>query len=851
LLTPADRPLIEAANAWATATADTSAARVVAGAPVQETAIARLRQRAASGTDGPAALVAFDELLAFPLMSAADRAAVWTERLALAAKLHDDTRARDHREDADIRAGLTVAPWKDPRERPASVPNRATPAASPFALENAGPPRDFLNWHAARFADWTANPLDLPDFVPDADFAAKAAEACRAFGAAPGPRPHIEWGAITNAPILTPSQRNATVEVRLRLLGTDHPLRARLAVRSPNAEWVTGRLATDIELSPIRAIPTPVTVAVGTAPEKWSRFDGVLLSATVAGQPIFKRLTVNADRLSNRLELLVKAGADGPELPASALRLRPNGKPTPFTFLLSNPTAAPQTVAVRLADPPREIAPLTVPPGKSVPLVFPLPPAANPPGSVPPSTSLPAPDELRFQLLDPKTRAELQTFSVPVKLLEPAEALRVREVVFRPGDDGKPSELSAVIAERESFRGPPMPVAMAFPADRNSGLVVPDGKLSGGLESGGAPLRLYATNPTFDRGKGGTVTLAVAADGVQRAFVFRGDIGNDGGVVRLQPVTTPRVKIVAEDFATGTEPLPVRFETENAPPTATLIVDIGEAVGADFRSDFKPAVDPPARRRSVALVLEPKGAFALSAVIADTEVSLPVDRLVGPRLIRVRMRDANGKELARATRRVVFDGAAPRNVRFLDPPARAKAAAPLVVRVTVDPPVSGVKEVNVFLGKTVKNAPPPMAMLIPAKPDGDAWAATVPLGTGPVPADITAQVVSGSGQAGFATMTVELVPAADFDKPKPGAIAGKVVEGSVDQPGLSVQLFDDKGKEKAKAKTKADGTFVFADLPPGKYRVFAAKVTTGREKAANVEVKAGETTAVELSLVLK
>ena len=60
-----------------------------------------------------------------------------------------------------------------------------------------------------------------------------------------------------------------------------------------------------------------------------------------------------------------------------------------------------------------------------------------------------------------------------------------------------------------------------------------------------------------------------------------------------------------------------------------------------------------------------------------------------------------------------------------------------------------------------------------------------------------------------------------------------------------------QGKERAKATTKDDGTFRFADLPAGKYRVFAAKVSTGREKGEAVEVKPGETTPVELKLVLK
>lgn len=863
-LTPQAESLTEAANRWTTATADVAAARVAAAEAVQPAALARLHQRATSGTDGPATLDTLDRLLASPLLSAPDRASLWTDRLTLAAKLHDGVRSRDRREDDDTRAGRMTAAWKNPTERPPSQAVKASGGPLAFGQEKQALPREFLNWHAARFDEWTADPLDLPAFTPDAEFAAKAAEACRAFGAGPVARERLEWATTLDAVELTPGKRATTAEVRLRLLGSEKPLVSALLARSPAGEWVTGRLPADIELSPIRAVAANLDIAVGSAPERFMKLSGVLLSATVAGRPSFKRFAVNTDRLSNRLELLVKEGADGPELPATALRVRPNGKPAAFTFLLVNPTAVPQTVAVKLESPERVIATLTLEPKKSVPLVFPAPPPAvpavpPPPMLPPPAAPIDAPESFRIQLLDVKTMTELQSFAVPVKVLEPSEALIVREAVFRGGGDGKPAELSVILAERESFRGGPMPVAMAFPTDRNPGLIVPDGKLSGALESGGAAVRLYATNPTFDRGKGGRVTLTTAADGVERAFVLTGDIGSDAGVVRLQPVTTPRVKVVTDDFATGLDPLPTRFEVENTPPGATLEIDIGLPAGADFKRDYRLDTRPPARKRTTTLAFDPKGPLSLAATITDTEVALPVDRLVGERVVRARVLDANGKEIAAATRRVIFDGDPPRNLKFIDPPARAKAAMPLAVRVTVDPPVSGVKEVNVFLGKPAKNAPPSGAMLIPAKPDGDGWTATVPLGAGPVPADITAQVVSGSGKTAFATTTVELVPAGEFDKPKPGAIAGKVVEGEIAQPGLVVELYDEKEKPKgnekqkpkATAKTKDDGTFLFADLPAGQYRVFAAKVTTNREKGESVEVVAGETSGVTLALVLK
>ena len=58
----------------------------------------------------------------------------------------------------------------------------------------------------------------------------------------------------------------------------------------------------------------------------------------------------------------------------------------------------------------------------------------------------------------------------------------------------------------------------------------------------------------------------------------------------------------------------------------------------------------------------------------------------------------------------------------------------------------------------------------------------------------------------FATVTVDLLEANPALTAK-GTIKGTVIEGDRPQAGLDVVLTDDKGAEKAKVKTKADGTF--------------------------------------------
>jgi hypothetical protein len=362
---------------------------------------------------------------------------------------------------------------------------------------------------------------------------------------------------------------------------------------------------------------------------------------------------------------------------------------------------------------------------------------------------------------------------------------------------------------------------------------------------------LYAKRLKFEPNAGRTVTLAVTADGVERAFTFVGEASGDAAV-RFMPLTAPRVGIRADDFATGTAPLVVKVETDNAPPTATLEVSVGTESEGKFAVDFTRR-DIPAKARTVGVALDPKGGLTLKATVGDPEPSVPVDKLFGKRVVLARLLDANRQEIARDRKVVVFDGRKPQEVRFLDPPAKVAADKPLSVKAACELPVSGIKEVHFFTGKPANDAPPPNAVLVAAKPvDGrNEWAAAVQLDGAKGPLDVSVRFTSKAGLVGFATITVERADAADINKPEPASVKGKVVEGTLPQPGLTVVLFDDKGKEKATAKTKDDGAFAFADLAPGKYTLVAEKATTGRVKRLPVELKAGEVKAVELGLLLK
>lgn len=843
-----------AANTWAKQATEVEAAVRSAMASFQSPELAAVRRKAEGSGAGLREVADLDRVLAFPLIPAKERAELWAARTALASKLDDAVSELDRQDDDDFANGRRVPAWADPREQPPPrtwVPSK--PPARPVVESAPNANRSLLlTTHVGWFDHLAHNPVDLPNASAEVTFTGRALDQCRRFGAAVLPSPRLEIQ--TNGIILTPAKRSASTSVSVRLIGSERPILAAVGVLSPSTEWVTSPPADRVELSPARAVIAERTLTAGPNPEKHPTLRGVLVWSEVGGRAFFKRVGVDASSLANRLDLLVAGGPDSPALPASSLRVRPNGQPVKFALVLSNPTTAPQTVVVQLANPLRETAAITLGAGEKLPLAFPLP-APAPPPTAPPATTpatpgseyVPAAAEFVLNLLDAKTREVRQSFTLPVRITEPAELLDVREVLFTPAS----GELAVAFGERVTFGGGDMPVSLTFPEDRNRGLTVTDGKLSGTFMPGQGTLKLYTKRLKFEPTAGRTVTLAVTADGIERAFTFAGEATGEA-VVRFQPLTTPRIQIQCDKFTTGTAPLPVKLETDSAPPTATVEVAIGVEDAGQFVADFTQR-NIPAKDRTLGVAFDPKGGLTLKATVGDPEPKLPVDRLVGTRVIVARLLDANGKELARDKQAVVFDGRRPQGVEFIRPPARVPADKPLSVRATCDLPVSGVKEVHFFVGKPVNDAPPPAAALIAAKPAGgtNEWTATIPLDGAKGPLDLSVRFTSQAGLVGFKTVTVERVDAAELNRPQPAAVKGKVVEGTLPQPGLTVVLFDDKGKEKAKAKTKDDGSFAFADLPAGKYTLLAEKTSTNRIKRLPLELAAGEEKTVELGLLLK
>jgi len=610
-----------------------------------------------------------------------------------------------------------------------------------------------------------------------------------------------------------------------------------------------------------RALVMPL--AAGSKPTAHPAALGVLVEADAdfAGtrRTSHRRVAVSLRALSTRVDLLARADAKAAPQPLGAFNLRPNGVPASYQLVLFNPSPVPLKVVARLSGLGRETAPLVLEPNKPMPLVFAgaaKPQAEGTEAGKDDGFALLSDSALSLELLDPADRESvLQTFALPVRVADPAGYLRVSDAVFTPGADGKPNQLSVTVVPGELPGGGAAPVKMLFPPKANPGLVVRDGSQAANVVAAGKPAKLYVENLAFPSPAGASVTVTLSADGVERVFTYAAQLPALGETVRLQRVTTPRVRIEAPGYARGDKPLAVALEVDDAPEGAKLelLVDTAKDTKSPVVADLTLPIAT-ARARGARFRFDAKGeTLELVGTLGDHKPVLPVELLTGKRTLEARLLAPDGAELAKSRVVVVFDGNPPADVKFLDLPSRAAKGAPLAVKATCAPSVAGIKEVRFFVGKPTKDELPAAPVPVPGvRADGEVeWRANLQMPDAKGVVVVGVRFTTFAGLSTIETQEIELLDAAELTKPAPGKVAGKVIENRIAQPAATVFLYDAKGAPLAKTATKADGTFEFRDLPPGRYFLFTEKPATNRLAKEEVEVKAGATVAKDLELLLK
>jgi hypothetical protein len=396
----------------------------------------------------------------------------------------------------------------------------------------------------------------------------------------------------------------------------------------------------------------------------------------------------------------------------------------------------------------------------------------------------------------------------------------------------------------------------------------------GELEPGGKDLKLYAKgiklNPSATNEVG---KFHLTIDGLERALWYKTEFVAEGQTRIATRYNDPQVGFEAKAVVAKDQPakLVVAFTVDNAPADARLAFHLEQKnKEGQFISVVTP-FDETAKRQHIGFdPAGPDGAMQFEASRGDWTREFSTRGISGPVRLRADLFSPRSVDaLATYETTQVLDDAPPKNATVQSLAHIEKGTTRLPVSGTVTPPQSGIAAVGFIVGTKEDFAKPEVeAKAVPGKrkgSDGSSWEATLALTTtekGKI--IVTARFTSGVGLHAFDSTEVEIlepVPSPEevaVAKPvpkKPGGIKGKVTENDIAQPGLDVFLYDAKEKDiekqpKKQVKTKPDGTYAFADLDPGLYRVYCLKSITNRSDAKDVNVPSGETVPQDLDLIL-
>jgi hypothetical protein len=587
---------------------------------------------------------------------------------------------------------------------------------------------------------------------------------------------------------------------------------------------------------------------------------GVLVQADQGGKHYHFKVKVPIQTAPEQPYLLLSTNSRKPDPVLNEIRLRP-GKARQSVYLFArNPseTVRKVTIEIKAGASAFKGGTFTVElPPQSTQRLNLGEPAELPKGDLPDFTG-----PLQWRVLDPAAKNEvLDEQSIPVFVGSPRDYVRVTNILFTPpGPKSKDNRLTATVNVYSPPGGPDIPVELVLPPDRIPGLVAAaSGTFRGTLDANGdkegSTLLLEGDKIMLADGEDEEGIVYLNVDGYDRAFIFRTTFARRGEPTTPRAEFRPGLRVRADKYLRANAKFLLPVEVDNAPEGATLEISVGQRVAGDFKANIAAKVFPSPRRERIGFVPQsPDGGLVFEGSLQDWQLPVDTSRLLGKHDILLRLLDRNGKEIAKALQTIVVGDSAPEGAQILNAPKAAKRGSKVILQAKASDLETGIKEAQFFVGKPVDNKVPPGATTfktVPTDKAGSTWKAEVTLPEDKKgPTEVTVQFTNQVGLSTFATATIDLMDT-DPAKTGPGRIKGKVVLGELGQPGLEVSLRGDKGAEIAKTKTRADGTFVFEGVAPGKYTLYCRNNAAQRHGTANAVVEANKDTEVTVSLTLR
>ncbi len=585
---------------------------------------------------------------------------------------------------------------------------------------------------------------------------------------------------------------------------------------------------------------------------------GFLVATRLKGRTFHRRVNVPLESGDERIEVVLSSNREEPDPTVSAIRLRPANVQERFYVHLYNPGRKPRAAIVQVLRGEKVIeggtAKLIVPAQKTqlVPLKG---------EKLDTKKGLPLLTEpLQIRVIDGLDKTTVIANRVlRVAIASPREYVAVSKVVFDPPEERNnfKNQFSVTLQNLNSRQGPDIPVELQLPANRIPGFIAAkDGSFKSTLPAKvgktPTPATLYARNIVLAPAKELDGYAYVDVDGYERAFVFRTTYARQGEPLTPEADLQPAVHFQTQEFERTDPKFKLIVAVDNPPADARLEVEIGRGKGTRFRRDIRQLYDQPKDKRIGFLLDENTGGLLFQASVDDWQVVLDTSRVLGTRTIRARLLGQSGNVIYETSQVITFDNTAPERTRFTLVPPKAKKETSIVVSAFTQDPESGIAKVGFFVGKLKDGKIPDKEKVVygePADKVRTKWFAKLPMPENAGLIDLTVVATNRVGLSSNSTAKV-LVTLIDPSKLGPGKIAGKVTQGTIAQPNLKVILYDKKGKAIAETNTDKEGKYEFADLKPDKYFIRARNRATQRGASQNVEVRAKETTDVDLSLKL-
>ncbi|MCI0380001.1 MAG: hypothetical protein L0215_20660 [Gemmataceae bacterium] len=561
-------------------------------------------------------------------------------------------------------------------------------------------------------------------------------------------------------------------------------------------------------------------------------------------------------------EVLIAYGKDDKPADFPRIALRPNVEQPVFLFLKHPGPLAKKNVAVKLVrvapSKNTQIIGETIIEKISANQVEPLklkpipPPKDEKPKEADPKDQGP-PFELQLWITEGKNDYKL---FLPIIVRQPDEYVKAQASF-------KKDRLTVKVKTGAETAVPACKVQLVITPDIMPGIIPPkEGLLLEALTKDLVAAELHADNVQFQQGvppKSGRVQLSI--DGYERAFVFKGDL--DQGNLPDLPRDN-RVRLYAQRFFVSKPETPADPKAE--PKLPKLMVRLEVDGGLDPETKVEVSFDRAGdgtfvvqhlfsgqRDQTLAVAVGAEGALACKTVVKDWQ--FPIENttgVFGKRSLRVRLLNARDAPLKLAEERdlplferepeinpnaplgygdlsegkptslfaeIIINDTGPEKVQFVDLPQKAAPGDKIKLKATAEKRDEKRQTLIASVQFFVGNQKDPLKAVFDKASQTWQADATMPA----EPKDKVPFTVRFNTEANLSsTAAGEILVGQAGDGAK---VTGKVSWSNIPQPpDIEVKLLDAKGKESLDAtKTLAGGVFVFENVAPGSYVLFASK----------------------------